>query len=1001
MVHWDYPKENIDFSYDGAYSLYNWELFFHTPLLIADRLSKNQRFEEAMKWFHYIFDPTDSSTNEKSPQRFWKVLPFYKNSQPEKEQIQNLLTLLSTKYSDLDDEQKKEKQEIERQVSEWRDNPFDPHLIARLRITAYQKNVVMKYIDNLIAWGDQLFSRDTIESINEATQLYIMAYNILGSRPEQIPQRGKMEVKTYYQLQPYLDSFSNVLVELENEFPFSSNDSPPSGGNSGADSGLGTANHLYFCIPKNDKLLKYWDTVEDRLFKIRHCMNLEGVVRQLPLFEPPIDPALLVKAFAMGVDISSVLNDINTALPHYRFSYILQKALELCSEVKSLGGALLSALEKKDAEELSILRASHETTMLNEVKEVKKQQIHEANAAKLGLDKTRLVTKARCDFYNVRVTSEEFLGLNRYEKKQLEKLQSANDTQGDATFYEISAQGASNIPNITAGTSGTMGSPVFTAQFGGMNLVSGFQAYARYLKDEASDDTYQATKSAILGGHQRRFEEWTLQRDLAAKELDQIEQQIMAAKIRIAVTEKELKNHEKQIENSIAVDEFMRNKYTNQELYGWMLSQISAVFFQSYKLAYDMAKRAEKAYRFERGLTSSNFIQFGYWDSLRKGLLSGERLYLDLKRLEMAYLDQNKREYEITKHISLVLHDPMALITLKEIGRCELELPEALFDVDYPGHYMRRIKSVSLTIPCVTGPYTSINCTLTLLNNKTRVDNNAQVDYVEQEEDMRFVTNFASLQSIATSHAQNDSGMFELNFRDERYLPFEGAGGISRWRIDMPKYSNAFDFNTISDVVIKLNYTAREGGDLLRKKARDAAVLPSMPQQKATGEVFAPPEQENLARLFSSKHEFPSDWHRFLHPKDADTLQTLQFTLTQERFPFQFRGREITINQVELFLKLKDGVNVEKDKTYTEIYAEGNPLTVSLASSDGTEVSEPLESIPSFLNGIPHAIMDVSGGLGTWVLRAQKADIEQLVTTLGKTDAIEDIFIVCHYSVTG
>ena len=52
---------------------------------------------------------------------------------------------------------------------------------------------------------------------------------------------------------------------------------------------------LYFCIPRNDKLLGYWDTVADRLFKIRHCMNIEGVVRQLPLFEPPIDPALLVQ----------------------------------------------------------------------------------------------------------------------------------------------------------------------------------------------------------------------------------------------------------------------------------------------------------------------------------------------------------------------------------------------------------------------------------------------------------------------------------------------------------------------------------------------------------------------------------------------------------------------------------------------------------------------------------------------------------------------------------
>ena len=53
---------------------------------------------------------------------------------------------------------------------------------------------------------------------------------------------------------------------------------------------------LYFCLPPNDKLLAYWDTVADRLFKVRHCMNLEGVLRQLALFDPPIDPALLVAA---------------------------------------------------------------------------------------------------------------------------------------------------------------------------------------------------------------------------------------------------------------------------------------------------------------------------------------------------------------------------------------------------------------------------------------------------------------------------------------------------------------------------------------------------------------------------------------------------------------------------------------------------------------------------------------------------------------------------------
>ena len=154
-------------------------------------------------------------------------------------------------------------------------------------------------------------------------------------------------------------------------------------------------------------------------------------------------------------------------------------------------------------------------------------------------------------------------------------------------------------------------------------------------------------------------------------------------------------------------------------------------------------------------------------------------------------------------------------------GECFINLPEALFDLDYPGHYMRRLKSVSLTLPCVTGPYTPINCTLTLLSSRVRVSSLAAGDYPEKDEpnDARFAHDFGSVQSVATSHGQNDGGMFEVNFRDERYLPFEGAGAISRWRIDLPKDTNAFDFDTLSDVILRLNYTARDGGKPLLAKA--------------------------------------------------------------------------------------------------------------------------------------------------------------------------------------
>lgn len=190
IVHDDYPREDVDFRPEGAYSLYNWELFFHAPLLIADRLSKNQRFEDAMRWFHYIFDPTNNSSDD-APAKYWRFLPFHLND--ENDRIEELLEKLNNGTPS-------EKKKLAQIVEDWRDNPFNPHLIARSRMIAYQKTVVMKYLENLINWGDQLFARDTMESINEATQLYVLAYHLLGRRPERIPPRLKPEDKTYAEL---------------------------------------------------------------------------------------------------------------------------------------------------------------------------------------------------------------------------------------------------------------------------------------------------------------------------------------------------------------------------------------------------------------------------------------------------------------------------------------------------------------------------------------------------------------------------------------------------------------------------------------------------------------------------------------------------------------------------------------------------------------------------------------------------------------------------------
>ena len=157
-----YPRMNVDFTYGGTYGLYNWELFFHIPLLIASRLTKEHKHDQAQKWFHYLFDPT-SSDQMPAPMRFWKFLPFKTNS--ELTRATQLMQLLA--YTGKNSYIRTRQRSVVRQIEEWAKNPFNPHAIARLRIVAYQKSVVMKYIDNLIEWGDILFRKDTIESTNE------------------------------------------------------------------------------------------------------------------------------------------------------------------------------------------------------------------------------------------------------------------------------------------------------------------------------------------------------------------------------------------------------------------------------------------------------------------------------------------------------------------------------------------------------------------------------------------------------------------------------------------------------------------------------------------------------------------------------------------------------------------------------------------------------------------------------------------------------------------
>lgn len=880
-----YPREDIDFERDGAYAGYNWELFFHVPFEIAMRLNRDQRFEEARAWFHYIFNPV-GATDAPAPQKYWVTKPFFQTTVADYQEqtIDSIMNAIAADPSGASITN------LKFAVMEWRDKPFRPHVIARSRPVAYQLAIVTKYIQNLIDWGDNLFRQFTRESVTQATQMYILADKLLGPKPRIVAPLIAPPPETYNQLQAKMDLFGNALLDLENMIPDLG--LLPHGGAELPPAPM-TVSALYFCVPPNENMLHYWDLVADRLFKIRHCQNIDGVESILALFSPPIDPGALVRAVAGGLDISAFLAGLGAPLPNYRFSVMSQKATELVQQVSALGNAMLAALEKRDAEKLARLRSEQEIAVLKAVRAVKVASIAEAQGALEGLNKSRKVTEERKAYY----AGQSYM--NAWEITAVALSGGSLIGEAAVALGYILSGGLKLIPNLMAGGAGFGGSPTVTATMGGSTIGNSAEMAVQTISSIARALDKAAAMAATQGGYQRRQDEWDFQVRLADKELVQIDQQIATANLHVDMLGKELAAHDVQVANAQQTDAYMHSKYTRQELYDWMIGRISSVYFKAYQLAFDVAKKAERCFGHELG-SSATFLAFGYWDSLQKGLMTADALHHDIKRMEVAYFDQNKREYELSKQLSLLQLDPAALIQLKTTGRCVVQVPETAFDLDHPGHYMRRHKSVSLSIPCVAGPYTSVSCKLSLISNRyrksTAMRQGAATDKAKYQEqpgnDERFVYNVGSIQSIATSTGQSDSGMFELNFRDERYLPFEGTGAIATWLIEMPATFRQFDYDTISDVILHLRYTARDGGSGFR-------TLVDSVERELLDEMTLAASRSGLYQAYNMRQQFSNEWYSLQQTKSA-TL-----TIGPQHLPYFARGHSPVIDSVTWFARVE------------------------------------------------------------------------------------------------
>jgi hypothetical protein len=206
--------------------------------------------------------------------------------------------------------------------------------------------------------------------------------------------------------------------------------------------------------------------VSDRLFKIHNSLNIQGVFQQLLLFDPPIDPALLVKAAAEGLDVNAIVNGLNQPLPLVRFRLLVTKAAEICQEVKSLGANLLAAIEKEDNEALAFLRAQHETKLLNLAEMVKYSRWQDAVKSRQALEQSLANATERYTYYQLlllgQTTSQinnsipQMATLDAGGLQNLSFSQAGADAEPQMTFQAITVDIAQNAPTVTDGQISTI-----------------------------------------------------------------------------------------------------------------------------------------------------------------------------------------------------------------------------------------------------------------------------------------------------------------------------------------------------------------------------------------------------------------------------------------------------------------------------------------------------------------------------------------------------------------
>lgn len=755
----DRETEPMDFS--GANAIYFWEMFYYVPMMVFKRLLSESKFEEATRWLHYIWNPAGYLVDGQIQDYYWNVRP------------------------------------LEEETS-WHANPLDsvdPDAVAQSDPLHYKVATFMSYLDLLIARGDLAYRQLERDTLNEAKMWYVQALDILGDEPYLAQGTGWASPRlTDAADKTTRKAVQQALLTVQQQLQ---------------DSELHTANSLtsLFLPQQNEKLAGYWQTLSQRLYNLRHNLSIDGQPLSLSIYAAPADPSALLSAAVSAASGGSDLPVID-GTPLYRFPVMLESARGLVGQLTQFGSTLLSLTERQDAEALSELLQTQGSALVLQSVALQDKDIAALDADRAALEESRRGAQSRLDSYTTLYDEDVNIG----EKQAMDLFLSSSVIADGGQVFHTTAGALDLAPNI------------FGLADGGSRWGAAFTALGSIADLSASATRTAGERISQSEAYRRRRQEWEIQRNSAQSDVKQINAQLASLAVRreAAVLQKTyLETQQSQTQAQMA---FLQNKFSNKALYNWLRGKLAAIYYQFYDLAVSRCLMAQEAYKWSLGTKTATFIRPGAWQGTYAGLMAGETLTLNLAQMEQEYLKKDEREKEVTRTVCLsefyaglssddafVLADKLAQVVTdptqtagtgdnslkmvdKKLLQATLKLSDLKISDDYPATLglgnTRRIKQISVTLPALVGPYQDVRAALSYGGS---------------------VVLPQGCNALAVSHGMNDSGQFQLDFSDSRWLPFEGIpvddSGILTLSFPQADGSQKDLLLSLTDIIVHIRYT--------------------------------------------------------------------------------------------------------------------------------------------------------------------------------------------------